>query len=177
MNPIAHLKTITTHKIIVMKECFAVGLYKQGIMHDLSKYSPIEFLTGAWYYQGTRSPNAAERDKKGYSDAWLHHKGRNKHHFEYWIDFSPKNPAEPLRIAPMPDKYIVEMAMDRIAASKVYKGNEYNNSCPLEYLNKGKSEKTIHSDTLEKLEKLLTILANEGEEQFFKYVKEDFLNK
>ena len=57
-------------------------------MHDLSKYSREEFWTGVRYYQGNRSPNAAERETVGFSKAWLHHKGRNKHHYEYWIDVS-----------------------------------------------------------------------------------------
>ncbi len=86
-----HLKTITEHKFFVMKNCFRVGLYRQGLLHDLSKYSPEEFVIGVRYYQGNRSPNAAEREKYGFSKAWLHHKGRNKHHFEYWIDFSINN--------------------------------------------------------------------------------------
>ena len=83
-----HFKTITYHKWLVMKGCFAVGLYWQGFLHDLSKYMPSEFLVGAKYYQGTQSPNNAERLEKGYSSAWLHHKGRNKHHYEYWLDYS-----------------------------------------------------------------------------------------
>lgn len=83
-----HLVTITEHKCLVMKHCFMVGLYRQGILHDLSKYTPSEFWTGVRYYQGDRSPNAVERELLGYSAAWLHHKGRNKHHFEYWMDFS-----------------------------------------------------------------------------------------
>ena len=105
-----------------MKGCFAVGLYKQGLTHDLSKYSPTEFLVGARYFQGDRSPNNAEREEKGYSSAWLHHKGRNRHHYEYWVDYSIKE--VPGGIAPieMPVKYVAEMLMDRIAASKVYKG-------------------------------------------------------
>ena len=73
-----HLRTITHHKILVMKGCFKLGLYRQGLLHDMSKYSPAEFLVGCRYYQGTRSPNNAEREAKGYSSAWLHHKGRNK---------------------------------------------------------------------------------------------------
>ena len=85
---IKHFKTITYHKWLVMKGCFAVGLYKQGVCHDLSKYMPSEFLVGAKYYQGDRSPNNAEREAMGYSSAWLHHKGRNKHHYEYWIDYN-----------------------------------------------------------------------------------------
>ena len=60
-----HFKTITHHKWLVLQGCFRVGLYWQGLTHDLSKYSPTEFLVGAKYYQGTRSPNAAEREIKG----------------------------------------------------------------------------------------------------------------
>ena len=90
MKWIEHFQTITQHKLTVMQYCFAVGLYRQAILHDLSKYSPTEFLIGAKYYQGNRSPNNAEREAKGYSSAWLHHKGRNKHHFEYWLDYSGK---------------------------------------------------------------------------------------
>ena len=87
MKWLEHLKTINNHRRLVMELCFKVGLYKQGLLHDLSKYSPTEFLVGAKYYQGTRSPNAAEREEKGYSSAWLHHKGRNRHHLDYWIDY------------------------------------------------------------------------------------------
>lgn len=72
-----HFRTITEHKILVMKNCFRVGLYRQGLFHDMSKYSPEEFWTGVKFYQGTRSPNAAEREVYGFSKAWLHHKGRN----------------------------------------------------------------------------------------------------
>ena len=73
---------------MVMHNCFMRGLYRLGLVHDLSKYSWTEFSVGAKYYQGTRSPNDAERESKGYSSAWLHHKGRNKHHLEYWVDYS-----------------------------------------------------------------------------------------
>lgn len=83
-----HFKTITYHKILVMQGCFKIGLYKQGILHDLSKYSPSEFWVGVKYYQGTQSPNNAEREALGYSSAWLHHKGRNRHHYEYWLDYT-----------------------------------------------------------------------------------------
>ena len=82
-----HLSTINNHKRMVMEYCFRVGLYKQGLLHDLSKYCPQEFIPGVIYYQGDRSPNNAQREALGYSDAWLHHKGHNKHHYEYWIDY------------------------------------------------------------------------------------------
>ena len=87
MNIWKHFCTINHHKILVMRGCFQVGLIRQGLLHDLSKYSPTEFIVGCKYYQGNMSPNNAEREAVGYSSAWLHHKGRNKHHLEYWIDY------------------------------------------------------------------------------------------
>lgn len=173
MNPAKiwrHFLTISTHKYLVMKSCFRVGLWKQGMMHDLSKYSIEEFVIGVKYYQGDRSPNAAERDDKGYSRAWLHHKGRNKHHFEYWIDFS-SNPEEGLVGHKMPLNYVVEMVMDRIAASKVYSGSNYHDGCALEYYEKTKKYLVIHSDTRALLEKLLIYLNEHGEQELYLYIR------
>ena len=87
-NALGHFITITNHKLLVMKSCFKVGLYKQGLLHDLSKYNPVEFFAGIKYYNGSISPNGIQKKQEGLSEAWLHHKGRNKHHFEYWIDYS-----------------------------------------------------------------------------------------
>ena len=88
MKWLSHLRTVQHHRFLVLRHCWRVGLYWQGLTHDLSKFSPVEFSAGAKYYQGNRSPNEIERREKGYSAAWLHHKGRNKHHLEYWIDYA-----------------------------------------------------------------------------------------
>ena len=111
MRPIAHFKTITKHKLLVMRYCFSVGLYRQGLLHDMSKYSPTEFWVGAKYYQGVQSPNNAERMDRGYSSAWLHHKGRNKHHFEYWLDYSLDSDKS-IEGMKMPLNYAVEMFLE-----------------------------------------------------------------
>ncbi|MCX4352241.1 MAG: DUF5662 family protein [Lachnospiraceae bacterium] len=177
MNAWKHFKTITHHKYLVMKGCFKVGLYKQGILHDMSKYSPSEFWVGIKYYQGNRSPNNAEREAIGYSSAWLHHKGRNKHHYEYWIDYSIKEISGGMAPAPMPNKYIVEMLMDRIAACKVYNGKKYTNASPWEYYSVGKEKAPIHPETKAALEKLLYMLAKNGEEATFAYIKKELLRK
>ena len=124
MKALQHLKKINHHKRLVCQGCFKVGLYKQGLLHDISKYSPTEFLVGCKYYQGTRSPNNAEREIKGYSSAWLHHKGRNKHHYEYWLDYS-MDPEEGIIGMKMPVRYVVEMFIDRVAASKNYMKDKY----------------------------------------------------
>lgn len=170
LNGVRHFRTITKHKWLVMKNCFSVGLYRQGLLHDLSKYSWEEFSTGVRYYQGTRSPNAAEKEEKGYSAAWLHHKGRNKHHFEYWIDFAPDKSLG-LVGNEMPLRYLVEMTMDRIAASRVYKGSEYTDASAWEYFNRGRNITVIHPKTRRQLEKLLLMLRDEGEEKTFAYIR------
>lgn len=167
-----HFCTITHHKILVMKGCFAVGLYKQGLLHDMSKYSFIEFRVGAKYFQGTRSPNNAEREDIGYSSAWLHHKGRNKHHLEYWIDYATDGTGRLVGMK-MPDKYIVEMFMDRIAASKVYKKDQYTDDGPLQYYKR--STLILHPHTREVLETLLYMLAEKGEKETFAYIKREVL--
>ena len=170
-----HFKTITYHKYLVAKGCFKVGLYKQGLLHDMSKYSPSEFLVGAKYYQGDRSPNNAEREAIGYSSAWLHHKGRNKHHYEYWIDYSLRAIKGGMAPAPMPKKYVVEMLMDRIAASKVYQRDKYTDSSPLTYYMLGKDCAPIHEETKALLETLLNMLAQKGEKDTYRYIREEVL--
>lgn len=160
-HPIRHFITITRHRHKVMWYCFKAGIGFQGLFHDLSKYSFVEFMNGAKYYTGTCSPNALERAKKGYSLAWMHHKGRNKHHYEYWLDYSTKNIPGGMAPAPMPNRYIVEMLMDRIAASKVYKKEAYTNRSPLEYYLSAKEPAPLHKKTKKVLEKLLYMLAEE----------------
>ncbi|MCR5251116.1 MAG: DUF5662 family protein [Lachnospiraceae bacterium] len=175
MKALEHLKTINRHRALVRKGCFAVGLYWQGLTHDLSKYSPEEFLTGVKYYQGYRSPNVAEREDKGYSSAWLHHKGRNKHHFEYWIDYADCDTV--MVPGRMPIRYIVEMFMDRLAASKVYKGKDYTDSSALEYYRKGDISPLLHPRTKKILERLLKMNARYGEEYTFAYIRRCLLRK
>ena len=175
-----HLTTITKHRWAVRKGCFKIGLYWQGLTHDLSKYSPSEFWVGVKYFQGDRSPNNAEREDKGYSSAWLHHKGRNKHHYEYWIDYNSNGSGGKDDImvpAPMPDKYIAEMIMDRIAASKVYRGKDYKDSDPLDYYWKGTQNAPLHDYTREKLLKYLEMLADKGEKITFAEIKRELVKK
>lgn len=168
-HPWKHFKTITKHRHCVIKHCFKAGIGFQGLWHDLSKYMPSEFIPGARFYQGTRSPNVAERMEYGYSKAWMHHKGRNKHHFEYWTDYDYKTHV--MSPMPMPKKYIVEMFCDRVAASKIYQGEKYTDSYPLDYFNNGKNTRIIHPSVSDELEKMLKILAEKGENEAFQYIR------
>jgi len=177
IRPFAHLKTITTHKWLVCKYCFRVGLYWQGLIHDLSKFAPVEFMVGAKYYQGDHSPNDEERRLNGYSSAWLHHKGRNKHHLEYWIDYKKYDDGVRLAGMPMPEKYVVEMFCDRLAASRVYRGEDFDFSAPYEYYMRGKDANLLHPDSAALLETLLGMLKDEGEDAVFAYIRTVVLKK
>lgn len=178
MNIWKHFCTINHHKWMVTKGCFKVGLYKQGILHDLSKYAPVEFLVGCKYYKGYMSPNNVERKEKGYSSAWLHHKGRNKHHLEYWIDYGSSDEqgeGKIMRGMKMPICYVTEMFIDRVSACKNYQKENYSDESALNYYNRGKAYYMLHKDTKALLEYLLEMLAVKGEEETFSYIKHQLL--
>ncbi|MEG1016890.1 MAG: DUF5662 family protein [Oscillospiraceae bacterium] len=176
MKWFSHLKTITHHKCLVMKYCFKLGLYRQGLMHDMSKYSFVEFRAGAKYYQGNRSPNEIERLEKGYSAAWLHHKGRNRHHIEYWIDYSPKS-GYMLGGMEMPVKYVAEMFCDRIAACRTYRAERYTDRDAYDYYMNSRAQYLLHDNTRALLETMLIMLKDEGEDTTFDYIKHLILKK
>ncbi|MCQ2552007.1 MAG: DUF5662 family protein [Clostridia bacterium] len=165
-----HLSTVLEHKKYVRKACFKMGLYGQGLTHDLSKFSPTEFIPSVHYFLGTKSPTTAERQDKGYSTSWMHHQGRNKHHFEYWVDYTGKNRAERAAIE-MPLKYVAEMVADRYAACKTYHKADYKQTDALEYFAGEKDKIPMHPNTKALLEEILTIMANDGENAAFAYVK------
>lgn len=168
-HPIKHYKTIRHHKMLVMKNCFRCGLYWQGLTHDLSKLAPVEFWAGAKYWKGTCSPNNAQRQAEGYSAAWLHHKGRNKHHLEYWIDYaSNKTGLDGMK---MPLRYVCEMVCDRVAASRIYLGDQYTDASPWEYYERSKNHYLMHPETRALLEKLLKMVRDLGQDRTFAYMK------
>lgn len=171
MNIIGHCKTVSRHRALVRKHCFMAGIPFRGLVHDLSKYAPTEFIPGALYYEeGKRSPNEHEREVKGYSAAWVHHKGRNRHHWEYWYDVNPVSRRyEPV---PMPVDDLKESFCDRVAASKIYKGKDYTDRSALEYFeSKRKMESRMHPCSACILEKWLRMLAKEGEKKTFAYLR------
>ena len=168
-----HFCTITKHRHKVISHCFRAGIGWQGLFHDLSKYTPTEFFEGRRHYLGTRSPNERARELYGYSLAWMHHKGRNKHHYEYWTDVDLKSkqyvPIE------MPLRYVTEMFCDRVAASKIYQGDKYTDRSALDYFLRGNAKNIMHPNTADLLESWLYMLADKGEEETFAHIKS--LNK
>ena len=168
-HPIKHFMTITKHRHKVIVHCAKAGILWQGLRHDLSKYTPTEFIPGAKYYQGTRSPNEQERDLYGHSLAWMHHKGRNRHHYEYWNDYNPQTKC--IENVEMPLRFVIEMFCDRVAASKIYNGDSYKDVDSYNYYLRIKGKHRMHPNTEELLEKLLIMLRDEGEKKTFDYIR------
>lgn len=166
-----HLNLVTIHKFHVMKLCFRCGLYKQGLLHDLSKYSFTELWVGIKYFHGSKSPNAVERSVLGYSKAWLHHKGKNKHHYEYWVDCSDSG----VVYGEMPVCYVVEMFLDRVVATMLYQKNDFDYTSPYSYFVKTKSNMMMHATSIHILEELLIYLAEHGLDNTIEYIKKDIL--
>lgn len=139
-----HFIKVCKHKHYVRQYCWKVGLYKQGICHDLSKFSPVEFIESVKYYQGDRSPIDACKEENGYSNAWLHHKGRNPHHYEYWQDNFDKG-GEALK---MPFKYAAEMLCDYLGAGKAYMGKDFDYVKEYKWwIKKNQNPIAMHNDT------------------------------
>lgn len=155
MKALKHLKTILTHKHYVFYFARKLGIGWQGFWHDMSKFSPVEFWESVKYYTGTRSPIDTCKEDKGYSLAWLHHKGHNKHHYEHWQDNFDKG-GEALR---MPDKYVKEMICDYLAAGRAYKGKDFDFNCEhIWWVNKKKNPLAMHPAQFYVVDKVLSIL-------------------
>lgn len=144
-NIVGHFMVITRHKWVVFKLCCKVGQPWRGLVHDLSKYSPTEFWEGVKYFNGKHSPITDAKKDKGYSQAWLHHKGRNKHHTDYWVDLSA-----PDKTPIIPYPYVAEMLCDKLAAGLIYKGKEWTKGYELEYW-VNERDKTLVNDQVEAL--------------------------
>ncbi len=138
-NIVRHFATITKHKWVVFKLCCMAGEPWRGFMHDWSKYSPTEFWESVKYYNGKFSPVYASMRINGYSKAWLHHKGRNKHHHEYWYDANAKE-----KTIVMPYKYAVEMICDNLASGMIYNKENWKQTMPLEYWAKAEGRKKVN---------------------------------
>lgn len=163
----AHIKTIKTHRKIVRKWCTKMGIPILGLFHDISKYGKVE-MSIYKYYTGTRSPHDTARDILGYSPSWYHHKTRNKHHWEYWVDS-----LELRNAIKIPFKYVIEMFCDYVGAGQAYSKEKWNINMPLEYHLRERDKRIYHPETLFLLELLFCKLRDLGVDEFFKWYKTD----
>lgn len=153
-----HIKTVLKHKWAVFKLCVRAGIVWQGIVHDLSKFSIEELKESLEFYNdGKRSPLAIAKEKKGYSLAWLHHAGRNKHHYQYWYDYEAPNPTPQ-----MPYKYVVEMICDSMAAGMTYQGKNWTKEYQLSYWNRTKERAKITMELRNMLDDVYSEIAEKG---------------
>ena len=171
-NFFGHLSVVIRHKNKVFINCLKCGIPFRGLVHDLSKFSPTEFFESVRYFQGNRSPIGACRRATGVSYAWLHHKGRNKHHLEYWTD--PDCPVPPL----MPYKYAVECVCDKLAATKTYAKKDYNPTLPLMHWQKYGNKVKANPKSMQFIEQVFLDLINLGEKKVLckKYMKKTYLD-
>ena len=156
-NMIKHLKLITKHKLVVFKLSCMAGIPWRGLVHDISKYSPTEFFESVKYYVGTHSPISEAKKDKGYSEAWLHHKGRNKHHSEYWVDLEA-----PEKTPIIPYKYVAEMLCDKLAAGIVYKGKKWTKEYQLKYWANEKENVLMNENVKKLVTDFLTQVSEKG---------------
>ena len=168
-NLAKHLKVVRTHRKYVRRMCFKMGIPWQGLVHDLSKYS-LKELSIARFYGGNRSPHEVARQELGYSPAWMYHKNRNKHHWEFWLDNQDGIDFKPVKI---PYKYVIEMFCDMVGASKAYNKNNWEPKMVWDYwINRCKGQRLMHPESEYLLEKLIWNLYQLGEKGFFKRYRE-----
>lgn len=157
INVFKHLHIVNKHRFIVFCLSCKVGIPIQGLLHDLSKYSPTEFWEGVKYYKGNISPLKLCKKNQGYSKAWLHHRGVNKHHYEYWYD-----PTSPNVYPIIPFKYMLEMICDNLSASKTYQGKKWTKEYQLSYWNKVKEKAALNDKLKDFLTEVYEEVAKDG---------------
>ena len=156
-NFFGHLHVVNRHRFKVFCLCCKVGIPFQGLTHDLSKYSITEFWEGVKYFQGDYSPIKNCKKEVGYSKAWLHHKGRNKHHYEYWYDY-----AAPTVTPIIPFKYFLEMICDSMAAGMTYQGKNWSKEYQLSYWNRVKEKAKLHPQMEKLLDRVYLEISKQG---------------
>lgn len=166
-----HFMTVCRHKAVVYHECKECGIRWRGLVHDLSKFSPTEFVSSARYFQGDKSPIEVQKAKDGYSVAWLHHKGHNKHHWEWWTDFDDDGKIIANKI---PSDYVIEMVCDWIGAGKVYNKGKWSQSDPIDYYYKVRRGRYFHPETEGLIIRLLEIIRDEGLDEFHKVCRDRY---
>lgn len=158
---LGHLANVMKHKWIVFCLCLKAGIPFRGLIHDNSKFSITEFWQGVKYYgDGQKSPIEYAKKDWGYSKAWLHHKGRNKHHPEYWYDLTA-----PIKMPIIPYKYMCEMICDHLAAGMVYEGKKWTKEYQLSYWSKHKDTFLLNENLKNFITDILTQVAESGIEK------------
>lgn len=155
---IQHLYTIGIHKWYVFKVCKDLNILWRGITHDMSKFSYQEFIPSARYFHKGVSPLKVMKIKDGYCLAWNHHKGVNRHHWEWWLDCTEGN-----LYSICPEwKDILEMFADWVGAGIAYNSGKFYQEEPLNYLLLRKDLNFMHPLLLNCSLAFLSAMADRG---------------
>lgn len=138
-----YLNYLVRHKWFVAAACFRRGLYWQGVVHDLSKFRPREWLPYAEFFYGT------EKNRNAFDRAWLDHQHANPHHWQHWV---LRNDNGSTVVLEMPEKYVVEMVCDWEGAGRAITGKS---GTTLDWYSKNFHKMLLHPDTRTRVEELL----------------------
>lgn len=171
MKLIKHFNTVIKHKFLVFKYSCKLGIPFTGLIHDMSKFHPVEFINSVKYYDGKMSPTIVERrSKNNVSDITMHHAFRNKHHWHYYVDYLPNE----FVIARMNYKHSVEYVCDIISASKTYRKKEFKIIDPYDYFKSHSEHYIMHPANKEFVLWLTLEIANTKFKVKKKLVKEKY---
>jgi len=159
-NYFKHFWTICRHKYYVFLACRDCGITWRGIKHDMSKLNPVEFIEYASNYVAGKSPVDVAKEKYGYSKAWMHHKGRNTHHWTHWIDYEPVSGE--IMVHKMPYWDVIELICDWKAAGQAYNKDPWTNADPKKYWDRHKDKFKMHPDTWKLVDLLVTDIEQHG---------------
>lgn len=134
-----YLKYVLKHKWFVFIECLKIIQPWHGIVHDLSKFLPSEFIPYARWFYG----KGDDKDKESFDVAWCLHQHRNKHHWDYWIMSNGKP-------VPMPSKYVMQMIADWRAMGRTFGDTAES------FYAKNKDRMILHSATINLIEWILS---------------------
>lgn len=167
MKHLKYLSYVLRHKWFVTIECFKIGLYWRGLIHDMSKFLPSEWNPYVEHFYGTgRKGIKGERDKTGYYSAgdtgeyefdfaWLLHQKRNKHHWQWWV--LPKDDGS-VKIFPMPYVYLMEMLCDWVGAGRA-QGRKSPVSDPYaetrKWYTSNRKKIKVHDETRARIEQII----------------------
>ncbi len=152
MMYLQYLWYVLRHKWYVLIECSKRGIVWRGIMHDMSKFRPDEFIPYARYFYGdygvknicpakwANPGDKFHKTKNAFDRAWLKHLYRNPHHWQYWI---LQNDTDGREILEMPIVYINEMICDWRGAGMAITGKDNI----AEWYTKNKDKMELHAKT------------------------------
>ena len=154
-----HLSVVLKHKWFVFYYASRLGIGWLGFVHDLTKFSPTEFLLSVKYFDGHRSPTIIERKyKDNFSEICVRHTGRNKHHWQYWVDYTNHE----MVVAKIPYKRCLEYVSDVLSASKVYNPKEFNFMVAYKYFEEHSKTYLMHPLSKEFILHIIKLVHEKG---------------